>query len=271
MAETNETRYRVGGMDCAACATKIDTAVRRVAGVADVSVSVVSGTMTVRHDGSSDLKAIEKRVTGLGYSVSLFAGSAAQAQDHGPHDHHDHGDHAGHDHDHDHVGHDHGKKKIEGLHGHAHAPMTGSWWQSRKGRLTIVSGAALIAAYAIGHLVPAVASYAFVIAMLVGLMPIARRAVMAALSGTPFSIEMLMTIAALGAVIINAGEEAATVVFLFLVGELLEGVGGRQGARKHPVADGSGAEKCAARRQWPDAGGAVGKPRRRRDHHGASR
>ncbi|NEJ74785.1 cadmium-translocating P-type ATPase [Rhizobium phaseoli] len=238
MAETNETRYRVGGMDCAACATKIDTAVRRVAGVADVSVSVMAGTMTVRHDGSSDLKAIEKKVTGLGYSVSPFAGSTTPAHDHGSHDHHDHdhhhghdhGDHAGHDHDHshnhDHAGHDHdhGQKEIEGLHGHDHAPMAGPWWQSKKGRLTILSGAALVAAYVIGHLVPAIASYAFIIAMLVGLVPIARRAVMAALSGTPFSIEMLMTIAAVGAVIINAGEEAATVVFLFLVGELLEGV-----------------------------------------------
>ncbi|NYJ12610.1 Cd2+/Zn2+-exporting ATPase [Rhizobium leguminosarum] len=239
MAETNETRYRVGGMDCAACASKIDTAVRRVAGVADVSVSVMAGTMTVRHDGSSDLKAIEKKVTGLGYSVSPFAGSAAPAHERGSHDHHDHdhGDHAGHDHeghdhaghDHDHAGHDHdhaahGETEIEGLHGHDHGPMTGPWWQSSKGRLTILSGAALVAAYAIGHLVPASASYAFIIAMLIGLVPIARRAVMAALSGTPFSIEMLMTIAAVGAVIINAGEEAATVVFLFLVGELLEGV-----------------------------------------------
>ncbi|MGR9165387.1 heavy metal translocating P-type ATPase [Rhizobium leguminosarum] len=239
MAES-ETRYRVGGMDCAACATKIDTAVRRVAGVADVSVSVMAGTMTVRHDGSSDLKTIEKKVTGLGYSVAPLAGNAAPAHEHGSqhrhdhgHDHGNHGDHAGHDHDHeghDHASHDHdhshehGEKEIEGLHGHDHAPMAGPWWQSRKGRLTILSGAALVAAYAVGHLVPAIASYAFIVAMLIGLVPIARRAVMAALSGTPFSIEMLMTIAAVGAVIINAGEEAATVVFLFLVGELLEGV-----------------------------------------------
>ncbi|MGR9276827.1 heavy metal translocating P-type ATPase [Rhizobium leguminosarum] len=238
MAES-ETRYRVGGMDCAACATKIDTAVRRVAGVADVSVSVMAGTMTVRHDGSSDLKTIEKKVTGLGYSVAPLAGNAAPAHEHGSqhrHDHgHDHGDHAGHDHDHeghDDAGHshdhdhshDHAEKEIEGLHGHDHAPMAGPWWQSRKGRLTILSGAALVAAYAVGHLVPAIASYAFIVAMLIGLVPIARRAVMASLSGTPFSIEMLMTIAAVGAVIINAGEEAATVVFLFLVGELLEGV-----------------------------------------------
>ncbi|MBX5014385.1 heavy metal translocating P-type ATPase [Rhizobium lentis] len=229
MAETSETRYRVGGMDCAACATKIDAAVRRVAGVADVSVSVMAGTMTVRHDGS-DLKAIEKKVTGLGYSVSPFAGSAAPVPERGLH-HHDHGDHADHDHanhDHGHEGHGynraHGEKEIKGLHGHGYAPMTGTWWQSRKGRLTILSGAALVGAYAIGHVVPAVAPYAFIVAMLVGLVPIARRAVMAALSGTPFSTEMLMTIAAVGAVIINAGEEAATVVFLFLVGEMLEGV-----------------------------------------------
>ena len=247
MSEAAQARYRVGGMDCAACATKIDTAVRRVPGVEDVSVSVTAGTMTVRHDGSSDLKAIEKKVTGLGYSVAPLTGKAPVREsktdhDHAHHDHdHDHGhghghdhDHHGHehdDHDHDHAGHDHadhghshGAEEVEGLHGHDHGPMTGPWWQSKKGRLTILSGLALVVAYVVGHLVPSIAPYAFIIAMLVGLVPIARRAVMAALSGTPFSIEMLMTIAAVGAVIINAGEEAATVVFLFLVGELLEGV-----------------------------------------------
>jgi Cd2+/Zn2+-exporting ATPase len=44
------------------------------------------------------------------------------------------------------------------------------------------------------------------------------------LAGSPFSIETLMSIAAIGAVFIGATEEAATVVLLFLVGELLEGV-----------------------------------------------
>jgi Cd2+/Zn2+-exporting ATPase len=223
MSEAAQARYRIGGMDCAACAAKIDTAVRRVAGVEDVSVSVTAGTMTVRHDGSSDLKAIEKKVTGLGYSVAPLAGRAVPEHRH-PADH----DHSHHDHDHDHThdGHNHADTamKIEGLHGHDHGATAGPWWKSGKGRLTILSGLALVAAYAVGHLVPQVAPYAFVVAMLVGLIPIARRAVMAALAGTPFSIEMLMTIAAVGAVIIHAGEEAATVVFLFLVGELLEGV-----------------------------------------------
>lgn len=60
--------------------------------------------------------------------------------------------------------------------------------------------------------------------MAIGLVPIARRAFAAAFAGTPFSIEMLMTIAAVGAVVIGATEEAATVVLLFLVGEMLEGV-----------------------------------------------
>ena len=61
-----QSRYRVEGMDCASCATKIDTAARRVPGVEDVSVSVTAGTMTVSHRPDSDLTTLEKRVTGLG-------------------------------------------------------------------------------------------------------------------------------------------------------------------------------------------------------------
>lgn len=255
-AAPTQTRFRVEGMDCASCAAKIDTAVRRLPGVADISVSVTAGTMTVKHDETADLGVVQKKVNGLGYKVSpLTAKSPAPAaapscsgHDHANHNHADHG-HAAHDHaDHDHDGHDHGGHDHSG---HAHADTSTAvaaapvpsarparWWQSRKGFLTIISGVALVAAYAAGKLYPDIANWAFVVAMFVGLVPIARRAIMAAFSGTPFSIEMLMTIAAIGAVFIGAGEEAAAVVFLFLIGELLEGVAaGRARASIQGLAD----------------------------------
>ncbi|NGX97566.1 MAG: cadmium-translocating P-type ATPase [Candidatus Afipia apatlaquensis] len=109
-------------------------------------------------------------------------------------------------------------------HSHDHGPIDGSWWRTSKGLLTIASGSALAAAFLLGKAFPATERWAFLIAMLVGLIPIGRRAISAAFTGTPFSIEMLMTIAAIGAVFIGATEEAAAVVFLFLIGELLEGV-----------------------------------------------
>ncbi len=225
MTEPQQTRFRVTGMDCASCASKIDTAVRRVPGVKDVSVSVTAGTLLVDHDEASDLDAIRKQVSGLGYSVQPAGGVARKgAQPPAPHRH---TDACNHDHDHGHGhGHEHGAEPdgFAGLHGHDHGPSDGPWWAGRKGRLTILAGLALALAYGVGLAFPAIASPAFIVAMLVGLLPIARRAFMAARAGTPFSIEMLMTIAAVGAVVIDAGEEAAAVVFLFLVGELLEGV-----------------------------------------------
>lgn len=230
-----KTRYRIEGMDCASCAMKIETAVRRVDGVAEVAVSVTAGTMTVEHNGA-DLPLVERRVTGLGYGIAPLAAAAAvpaghaHEHTHGPDCDHGHAP----EHAHDHAGHAHAapahaaggapSPPASGGHDHAHLPLDGPWWTSGKARLTLLCGAALAAAYGLGHFFPRLDPWIFIAALLIGLVPIARRAVMAGLSGTPFSIETLMTIAAIGAVIIGASEEAAAVVFLFLVGELLEGV-----------------------------------------------
>ena len=207
MSQPLQTRFRVDGMDCASCASKIDTAVRRMPGVSEVAVSVTAGTMTVTHDGTSDLEAVGTKLSGLGFQATPIRPKTASAAPVTEHTHRagsavePHADNGGHN----------------------HGPSEGPWWRSGKGRLTIMAGAALVFAYGIGLLFPDIATYAFIVAMLVGLVPIARRAIMAAMAGTPFSIEMLMTIA-VGALFIDATEEAAAVVFLFLVGELLEGV-----------------------------------------------
>lgn len=195
-----KVRFRVEGMDCASCAAKIETALRRVPGVTDVAVSVTGGTVTVSRDDDRVDDKLRSRIADLGYRVEpAESGFHDEAQGVSP-------------------------ARQDDPHGHSHAIGDGTWWRTPKGMLTLASGITLVAAFAIGKMAPATEHWAFLLAMSVGLVPIARRALSAARSGTPFSIEMLMSIAAVGAVIIGATEEAATVVFLFLIGELLEGV-----------------------------------------------
>lgn len=249
--ENDTTRFRVEGMDCASCANKVDTAVRRIDGVEDVSVSVVSGTMTIKHSSATDLGAVTSKVSKLGYKATAMPPTssaaskpvAAIAEDHDEvvdHEGHDHGSHEGHDHSRrDQSVHEqlHGSSRaplptgetpkeaaLDGLHGHDHSFEEGPWWKTAKARLTMFAAIAVAVAFLAGQVFPQTEQWVFIVAMIVGLLPIARRAYVGAINGTPFSIETLMTVAAIGAVFINAAEEAAIVVLLFLVGELLEGV-----------------------------------------------
>lgn len=259
-----QTRFNIQGMDCGACARKIDTVVRRMPGVKDVNVSVTSNAMTVVHEtGAAVNEAIPQKLKSLGYGATLAPVSAgnlspqkiehdhhagcdghdheghdhAHDHDHGEHDHESH-DHEGHDHeDHDHEGHDHEGHDHEGHdhagqdhaeaaadnRGHVHEAHDGPWWSSNKGRLTIAVALASAAAWILNHFVPEYGKWAFIAAVLVGLLPIAKRAFMAAINGVPFTIESLMTVAATGAMFIGATQEAASVILLFLIGEMLEG------------------------------------------------
>ena len=110
-----------------------------------------------------------------------------------------------------------------------------AWHQTAKGRLVILTGTLLAIAWMVALLTSSQVGYwAFVAACLIGVAPVAKRAFDALRMGQPFTIEGLMTIAAGGALLIGAAEEAALVVFLFAVGEVLEGVAAgkaRQGIR----------------------------------------
>jgi Cd2+/Zn2+-exporting ATPase len=182
--DSTPTRLRVSGMDCASCAAKVENAVRRLPGIEDIQVSVATEMLTVRHGPGTDVRAIAATVRSLGYGAEDPAADAAS---------------------------------------NAERPEP-VWWRAPKAILAFACGAALVLAYAVGQAAPAMERWAFLAAMAVGLVPIAKRAVSAARHGTPFSIETLMSVAAIGASAIGATEEAATVVFLFLIGEVLEGV-----------------------------------------------
>ena len=79
-AERNTRRYQIGGMDCASCAAKIDTAVRKLSGIADVNVSATTGSMTVTYGAEGDLDTVERAVTRLGYTITP-TGAATRDRD----------------------------------------------------------------------------------------------------------------------------------------------------------------------------------------------
>jgi Cd2+/Zn2+-exporting ATPase len=187
MAAASPLKLQIEGMDCAACALKIETAMKRLPGVTDINVSYAAGTLALNVDPDrTSQRTIEERIRALGYQPG---GSAPGVKPVLP------------------------TKRV-----------TQPWWQGAKTQLVFMTGALFAAAFVASWLLPEWDTWLYAMAALVSVVPFARRAVAGALGGSPFSIETLMTVAALGAVAIGEAEEAAVVIFLFAVGELLETV-----------------------------------------------
>ena len=219
MSNVTSCEWTVTGMDCASCAGKVRGAVERLPGVTQVDVALMAERLRLTLDEAQTPRdGVVAAVQRLGFGIApkgqaaprtgfvmpdgAFPAPATGADD----------------------------TATDGAQtGPATATGTvrpdPSWYQTAKGRLVIGTGLLLVVAWAVKLLAaPQIAQGAFVIATLIGIAPIARRAVNAARAFMPFTIEMLMTIAATGALFIGAAEEAALVVFLFAVGEVLEGV-----------------------------------------------
>jgi Cd2+/Zn2+-exporting ATPase len=190
--------YRVEGMDCASCAATITTAIGTLPGVSDVSVSVAREAMTLRLDETrtprADLEAVVRKLgfrprfdaaSGQGPAPAPAAPEAPPARP---------------------------------------AATTDSLWRQPKVRHALLGAVLVALSVALGQAAPEFGRYAFMATTLVMLAPIARRAFVALRFGAPFTIQMLLTLAAIGALFIDEGEEAAIVVLFFSIGEVLEGM-----------------------------------------------
>jgi Zn2+/Cd2+-exporting ATPase len=219
----NELRYDVGGMDCADCARKIETLVGRTPGASDGKVSFVAQTLALNLDESRTPRAtLERNIRALGYEPKLRRDGTPNPR-HGEagHEHGLEADHTGHDHS------DHDASSSSHDHGHTHTDPTDEgkpWYNTKQGRLVVLSGALLLLAFAFGFLEPQLATWGFIAATLIGTYPLALKAWAGIRFGEPFSINTLVTVAAIGAIAIGEAPEGAVVVFFFAVGELLEGI-----------------------------------------------
>jgi len=210
---TAHLRYRVSGMDCPSCAGKIETALRRLDGTDQIRINFHTQVLVVSLDEAATPRdRLEASVRRLGFDIAPAEIRAA------------------------------GLDQAAAAGTSGADPDWRAWLRMPKVRLALAIGLLLIAGLTLGRVLPAAGNWAGQVpwaghwevhwalrwaclpAALLGLAFFGRRAIALARAGSPFSIEMLMSVAALGAILIGATAEAAAVVFLFAIGELLEGV-----------------------------------------------
>ena len=212
----------VTGLDCADCALKLEGALRHTDGVVSATTSFGAATLKVVFDpGKIAYGAVLERVRRLGYDTleGRQAREATRAQAAGGrtsrHGHAAHG-HAGHDHaDHDHADHDRGAP-IASAAGSAQTLV-----RDARTTLTVIAGVAVAAGFAAEAFAPALAPFLFAAAMATG-GALTARAAWYSLRAHSVDMNVLMTIAAIGAAAIGQWSEAGLVVFLFSLGNLLQ-------------------------------------------------
>ncbi|MCC6896267.1 MAG: cation-translocating P-type ATPase [Anaerolineae bacterium] len=180
-----ETIYRIEGMDCANCAREVEAGVSRLPGVRQVQVDFATAKM--RLEGDVDFQDLKTRVESLGKQIQDASVRAPAVTT---------------------------------------APSFFRYLLSRRETRMALIGAAVILLGLVVSQIPPMAHLAngvFVLATIIALIPIARSGLNTLLINRDFNINLLMTVAAVGAIFIGETLEAATVVFLFAVGEALEG------------------------------------------------
>jgi Cd2+/Zn2+-exporting ATPase len=115
----------VEGMDCGACALKIENALKRLPGVADINVNYGAETLDLKHDADrSSRQAIEDKIRSLGYTPRSLA-----------------------------------TEQVNSTHSTERADRP--WWQTRKGQLVLVSAVLLAAAATVAWVAPDLSFYAY--------------------------------------------------------------------------------------------------------------
>jgi Cd2+/Zn2+-exporting ATPase len=171
-------RFRVDGMDCAACAKTVEKAIGALDGITAAQVSFGTATLVVEGDAADE--AVLRAVTRAGYRARPAARSAS-------------------------------------------GPTVPFWRRDARALSTAASVGLLLVAVAASLLSAprAVAEPLYLLSMVVGGWPIARAAA-SALARRTLDMNVLMALAAVGAVGIGAYAEGAWVLVLFAVGTGLE-------------------------------------------------
>ncbi|MFZ0533665.1 MAG: cation-translocating P-type ATPase [Anaerolineales bacterium] len=199
-ADPQEVKYFIQGMDCADCALSLERSLAQIQGVEQVNVSYTTGLLEAH--GTFDPQELIRRVEALGYKAEKPglpgetepAGLASQTKA--------------------------VKSKLPGFLGYLYASI--------QTRLALMGAVLLLLSIPMSFIPESIFFHWLKIGLqlaaagLAGY-PIANRGVRALFIGRQITIDLLMIIATVGALLIGETGEASTVIMLFAIGEALEG------------------------------------------------
>jgi Cd2+/Zn2+-exporting ATPase len=220
------------GLDCADCATTLERGVKRLTGVIHVSANFATSKMAVGYQaGTLSRVQIEQLIRELGYGVvsgstgrltvlsptkSSCGSSCACGEG---------------QHEHQHSSAHHDEAAVPETIQVANPSRPFAWfknfWQRYNNWLPTALAAliwTLAFALELFHTTDLFVNALYGVAVVVGGYRIARSGYFALVRGRTLGIDLLMTIAVVGAAIIGQWSEGAAVVVLFSLGEMLEGV-----------------------------------------------
>ncbi|NGN96991.1 zinc/cadmium/mercury/lead-transporting ATPase [Grimontia sp. S25] len=181
---SDSLQWRVTNMDCPSCANKLETALKGITGVESAQVRFATEKLIVNLN-QADSDKLKATIEAKAAKTGFPLLSLTET------------------------------KPLESESG---------WLTTfKKDGLLISLVAVMTFAAVLSRWMPEVGSALFTLATVLGLIPIVKKAITLGRSGSPFSIETLMSIAAFGALYLGETVEAAMVLVLFLIGERLEG------------------------------------------------
>ncbi len=196
MTEANtELNLHVKGMDCANCALTLERSLAQIEGVDRVQVNFTLGTLEAV--GRMDRQAVVDRVHAMGYEVhdGKDPVESAGASD---------------------------RPQKQGI-----AGFVGYLWRDRRTAIALAGAVLLVLSLPLALLPESTfltwgTRLLHALIVVVAGYPLAQNGVRALFLGRQITIDLLMTIAAIGAIAIGETGEAATVVVLFCIGEAME-------------------------------------------------
>ncbi len=202
----------IGGMDCPSCAKKIEKAVERASGVHTARISFARERLNADFNPTQvSAQQLEGIVKGLGYSLTddnvdsapilnKERSSCCSSQ-------------TG---EHDHTAPSSQAKDNSGVLDQVKKSLSQSWSK------VALAGGFLVIAVALSQVWPEKSRIFYSVSALIGMVPIFLSTVRSIRFGQYFGIQTLMTVAAIGALLLGEALEASMVLFLFLIGEALE-------------------------------------------------